>query len=84
MTVVTNYYTGGVCECGGRMIGYERGPERCEACGAERPTHNMPCLVYSRIVGYMAPVGQWNRGKRQEFRERRTFEGAVNGAQAKG
>jgi len=30
----------------------------------------IPCEVYSRIVGYMTPVGQWNDGKRQEFKER--------------
>ena len=29
--------------------------------------------VYSRVVGYHRPVKNWNRGKREEFKERRTF-----------
>ncbi len=32
------------------------------------------CEVYSRVVGYLRPVGQWNRGKQQEFSDRKTFE----------
>ncbi len=30
----------------------------------------VPCEVYSRVVGYFRPVGQWNKGKKQEFSER--------------
>jgi anaerobic ribonucleoside-triphosphate reductase len=30
--------------------------------------------VYSRVVGYMRPVKQWNKGKKQEFVERTPFE----------
>ena len=26
--------------------------------------------VYSRIVGYLRPVNQWNEGKREEFADR--------------
>lgn len=29
--------------------------------------------VYSRVVGYFRPVEQWNRGKREEFGERREY-----------
>ncbi|MFH0987360.1 MAG: ribonucleoside triphosphate reductase [Patescibacteria group bacterium] len=32
------------------------------------------CEVYSRIVGYLRPVQQWNKGKQEEFKERKTFE----------
>lgn len=32
-----------------------------------------PCEVYSRIVGYIRPVNQWNRGKRAEFSDRKEF-----------
>jgi len=32
-----------------------------------------PCEVYSRIVGYLRPVSQWNSGKQQEFKDRKTF-----------
>lgn len=26
--------------------------------------------IYSRVVGYYRPVQDWNRGKREEFRDR--------------
>jgi len=29
--------------------------------------------VYSRIVGYFRPINNWNAGKRQEFKDRKTF-----------
>lgn len=32
------------------------------------------CEVYSRVVGYLRPVEQWNEGKAAEFKERKTFE----------
>jgi len=32
------------------------------------------CEVYSRVVGYLRPVSQWNRGKQQEFSDRKTFD----------
>ena len=31
------------------------------------------CEVYSRVVGYIRPVGQWHKGKKQEFEERKEF-----------
>ncbi len=31
------------------------------------------CEVYSRVVGYLRPVSQWNQGKRQEFSDRKVF-----------
>jgi len=34
----------------------------------------VPCEVYSRVVGYFRPVRNWNRGKRQEFEERKTVK----------
>lgn len=35
-------------------------------CGAE-------CEVYSRVCGYFRPVANWNRGKAEEFKDRKTF-----------
>lgn len=32
-----------------------------------------PCEVYSRIVGYLRPVQQWNKGKKAEFQQRKEF-----------
>jgi len=37
-------------------------------------TIKQPCEVYSRIVGYLRPVRQWNEGKREEFKERKEFK----------
>ena len=31
------------------------------------------CEVYSRVVGYIRPVDQWNPGKRSEFKDRKVF-----------
>lgn len=33
----------------------------------------IPCEVYSRIVGYLRPVQNWNMGKKQEFKDRKTY-----------
>jgi ribonucleoside-triphosphate reductase len=33
------------------------------------------CEVYSRVVGYLTPVSQWNKGKKAEFSDRKTFDG---------
>ncbi len=33
-----------------------------------------PCEVFSRSVGYLRPVSQWNKGKQEEFKERKTFK----------
>ena len=35
-------------------------------CGAETE-------VYSRVVGYHRPVKNWNKGKREEFKDRKIF-----------
>ena len=32
------------------------------------------CEVYSRIVGYLRPVSQWNEGKAEEFKDRAIFK----------
>ncbi len=32
------------------------------------------CEVYSRIVGYIRPVQQWNAGKQAEWKDRKTFK----------
>ncbi|MDG5800635.1 ribonucleoside triphosphate reductase [Marinilabiliaceae bacterium ANBcel2] len=38
------------------------------------PKCELDCEVYSRIVGYMRPVKQWNNGKQQEFKDRKLFD----------
>lgn len=32
------------------------------------------CTVYSRVVGYYSPTNQWNKGKKEEYRFRKTFK----------
>lgn len=32
------------------------------------------CEVYSRVVGYLRPVDQWNQGKQSEFKQRKTYQ----------
>ncbi len=41
------------------------------------------CEVYSRVVGYLRPVSQWNDGKRAEFDLRREFKLKSGAAAAK-
>lgn len=48
--------------------GYLRGEARdCPMCGSETE-------VYSRVVGYLRPVSQWNAGKQSEFALRKTYQ----------
>ena len=42
----------------------------CPVCGAK-------CEVYSRVVGYLRPVDQWNDGKQAEFSLRKTFDESI-------
>jgi len=48
--------------------GYTSGEHKqCPICGARSE-------VYSRVVGYLRPVDQWNDGKQAEFAIRKTFD----------
>ena len=48
--------------------GYQAGEvHECPQCGES-------CEVYSRVVGYLRPVDQWNEGKAGEFRSRASFQ----------
>lgn len=50
--------------------GYLEGEHfKCPKCVIDQP-----CEVYSRIVGYLRPLPQWNKGKQQEYAERKTFK----------
>ncbi|NPU85737.1 MAG: ribonucleoside triphosphate reductase [Syntrophaceae bacterium] len=47
--------------------GYLKGEmEECPECQS-------PCEIYSRVVGYLRPVQQWNKGKQAEFQLRREY-----------
>ncbi len=48
--------------------GYVAGEHfKCPDCGED-------CEVFSRVVGYISPVNQWNEGKTEEFKLRKTFD----------
>jgi len=48
---------------------------KCQKCFQKNPslTNFKKCEVYSRVVGYIRPIQQWNEGKKQEFSERKDF-----------
>lgn len=47
--------------------GYIEGEHfNCPKCKSE-------CEVYSRVVGYIRPIKQWNEGKRTEYKKRKTY-----------
>jgi anaerobic ribonucleoside-triphosphate reductase len=52
-----------ICPNHGYLAGKQ---ESCPTCGAASE-------VYSRVVGYLRPVNQWNEGKAEEFKQRKTF-----------
>ena len=35
--------------------------------------HGTKCEVYSRVVGYLRPVQGWNKGNKEEYALRRTY-----------
>ncbi|MEE8597022.1 MAG: ribonucleoside triphosphate reductase [bacterium] len=53
-----------VCPTHGYLSGEHN---ECPKCGAQSE-------IYSRVVGYLRPVKQWNKGKKSEFKLRKTFK----------
>ncbi len=50
------------------LCGYLPGEvEICPKCKSQ-------CEIYSRVVGYLRPVNQWNKGKKEEFKMRKTLK----------
>jgi anaerobic ribonucleoside-triphosphate reductase len=33
----------------------------------------VPCEIWSRVVGFFRPIDHFNRGKKEEFSERKTI-----------
>jgi len=73
--IVTNYRlpyitltpTFSICPVHGYIAGEHA---TCPKCGR-------PCEVYSRVVGYLRPVADWNLGKQTEFKERKVYKPAL-------
>jgi len=57
-----------ICSEHGYLLGEQF---NCAQCNRETE-------VYSRIVGYYRPVSNWNKGKREEYFERKTFHSEKN------
>ncbi len=52
-----------VCPTHGYLSGEQATCPNCEE----------PCEIYSRVVGYLRPVKQWNKGKQGEYKTRKVY-----------
>lgn len=66
---VTLSPTFSICPQHGYIYGEHKTCPKCKEAGTEQE-----CTVFSRIVGYLRPVDQWNVGKQEEFHERKLFD----------
>jgi hypothetical protein len=64
----------------GSLLAYDDGGEeilvfKCSDCFSKNEglAEYKECEVYSRIVGYLRPVNQWNDGKKREYQERKEY-----------
>lgn len=48
---------------------------KCDECfQKDKQLRNWnPCEIYSRVVGYIRPISNWNKGKIEEFKQRKEF-----------
>ncbi len=65
----------------GSLLAYEDSGEeffvfKCSDCFSKNEglSEYKECEVYSRIVGYLRPVNQWNDGKKREYQERKEYK----------
>jgi len=54
--------------------GNNNGPAR-RRCGEKTE-------IYSRVCGYFRPVANWNKGKKEEFRQRKAYNAPAAIAQS--
>jgi len=52
---------------------------KCEGCFKKDPVlrNYQDCEVYSRVVGYLRPVAQWNDAKQAEFQDRKLYDPSI-------
>lgn len=43
------------------------------AINDEDETGRTRCEIWQRVMGYCRPVSSWNKGKQQEFKDRKYF-----------
>lgn len=58
-----------ICPEHGYIYGEHKTCPKCDAEGKQNK-----CEVYSRIVGYLRPIDQWNDGKQAEYSDRKLFD----------
>ncbi|MEM4065196.1 MAG: ribonucleoside triphosphate reductase, partial [Candidatus Micrarchaeaceae archaeon] len=67
-----------ICPVHGYIFGNHEYCPKCDEAAKRAGTSNRTkCEVYSRIVGYLRPVSQWNAGKQEEFKDREMFDKAI-------
>lgn len=62
-----------ICPSHGYLYGEHKICPKCREVG-----QSSECEVFSRIVGYIRPVQQWNEGKQSEFDDRKLFDQALS------
>ena len=62
-----------ICPSHGYIYGDHNICPKCKAEGKETE-----CTVFSRIVGYLRPVNQWNAGKQAEYSNRKSFDKSLS------
>ena len=62
-----------ICPLHGYIYGDHNICPKCKAQGKETK-----CTVFSRIVGYLRPVSQWNEGKQAEYSNRKLFDKSIS------
>ena len=58
-----------ICPDHGYIFGEHFHCPKCQARSVQQE-----CTVFSRIVGYLRPVDQWNNGKQEEYKLRSVFD----------
>lgn len=62
-----------ICPEHGYIYGEHKSCPKCEVEGRSNV-----CEVYSRIVGYLRPIDQWNNGKRAEYHDRKLLDKKIS------
>lgn len=57
---------------------FKKNGESCKRDEQDKKQEKKPCSrkneVYSRVVGYIRPVDDWNDAKKEEFDDRKPYE----------
>ncbi|MBM7557302.1 anaerobic ribonucleoside-triphosphate reductase [Halanaerobacter jeridensis] len=48
---------------------------------AAQESERTKCQVYSRVVGFITPTENWNKGKLEEFKDRVTYDQVLEQAE---